>query len=248
MGFLANWSAPFAVILFAWQCGRGNGRSRTERPFQGAARSDVGHEPCAREACARNRLGFLEKSFGAVYYDGPGQPPLPTRLMSRLSILKHMHDLSDNVLCERWVENPYYQLFGGEEFFQHKLPFDRSSLARWREHMGEERLAGLLQELFGGDRTGAAKPSDFSYAHAKQFNRAKRALKKTYLGRVMRDIARKIAGDEGLKEVFAHTLMLIGRVRVSRTCVLSGARGRRRFARLQPARARGRMHWKGQDA
>jgi len=28
-----------------------------------------------------------------------------------LAILKHMHDLSDEVLCERWVENPYYQLF-----------------------------------------------------------------------------------------------------------------------------------------
>ena len=34
--------------------------------------------------------------------------------------------------CERWVENPYYQLFCGEEFFCHKLPFDRSSLTRWR--------------------------------------------------------------------------------------------------------------------
>jgi transposase, IS5 family len=68
--------------------------------------------------------GFLEKTFGAVYNDGPGQPPLPTRLMTGLAILKHMHDLSDEVLCERWVENPYYQLFCGEEFFQHKLPFD----------------------------------------------------------------------------------------------------------------------------
>src|SRR5215203_5483893 len=36
---------------------------------------------------------------------------------------------------ERWVENPYYQLFCGEEFFCHKLPFDRSSL-RWRQRMG----------------------------------------------------------------------------------------------------------------
>ncbi len=28
-----------------------------------------------------------------------------------LSILKHMHDLSDEDLCAPWVENPYYQLF-----------------------------------------------------------------------------------------------------------------------------------------
>src|SRR4051812_42626620 len=57
--------------------------------------------------------GFLEEQFGAVYTDAPGRPPLPTRLMAGLAILKHMHDLSDEVLCERWVENPYYQLFCG---------------------------------------------------------------------------------------------------------------------------------------
>ena len=41
--------------------------------------------------------GFLEERFGAVYSDGPGQPPLPTRLMAGLAILKHLHDLSDEV-------------------------------------------------------------------------------------------------------------------------------------------------------
>lgn len=69
-------------------------------------------------------------------------PPLPTRLMAGLAILKHTYDLSDEVLCERWVENPYYQFFCGEEFFQHRLVFDRSSLTRWRNRMGEERAAG----------------------------------------------------------------------------------------------------------
>ena len=39
--------------------------------------------------------------------------------MAGLAILKYTHDLSDEVLCERWVENPYYQFFCGEEFFQH---------------------------------------------------------------------------------------------------------------------------------
>ena len=48
-----------------------------------------------------------------------------------------MHNLSDEALCERWVENPYYQLFCGEEFFQHRLPFDRSSLTRWRQRMSQ---------------------------------------------------------------------------------------------------------------
>lgn len=219
---------------------------------------------------------FLERSFGAVYSDGPGQPPLPTRLMAGLAILKHMHDLSDEILCDRWVENPYYQLFCGEEFFQHRLPFERTSLTRWRQRMGEERAAALLQEsLAAATRTGAAKPSDFAkvivdttvqekavafptdaklmhrarerlvrlakkhgvglrqsyervgkraliahqrYKHAKQFKRANKALRKlrTYLGRVERDIARRIRDNEPLREVFRRPLYLAERAREQR--------------------------------
>src|ERR1700729_4254377 len=219
---------------------------------------------------------FLEDRFGAVYSDKAGHPPLPTRLMAGLSILKHMHDLSDEDLCARWVEHPYYQLFCGEEFFQHKLTFDRSSLTRWRQRIGEERLPALIQEsLAVATRTGAAKPADFSkvivdttvqpkavafptdaklmhrarerlvklakktsvglrqsyervgkhaliahqrYAHAKQFKRANRALKtiRTYLGRVTRDIVRKIKADADLESAFARPLMLARRVREQR--------------------------------
>src|SRR6195256_763608 len=217
--------------------------------------------------------GFLEGRFGEVYTDDPGHPPLPTRLMAGLAILKHTYDLSDEVLCERWVENPYYQFFCGEEFFQHRLVFDRSSLTRWRNRMGEERLQALLQEsLSVATRTAAIKPSELSrvivdttvqpknvmfptdarllnrareklvrlakhhgvalrqsytrggkfaliqhqrYAHAKQFKRANRSLRtlKTYLGRVIRDIARKIDGAPGLEAAFAHLLSLARRVR-----------------------------------
>src|SRR5271157_1523654 len=39
-----------------------------------------------------------------------------------------MHNLADEVLCARWLENPYYQFFCGELSFCHALPFDRSSL------------------------------------------------------------------------------------------------------------------------
>jgi hypothetical protein len=106
---------------------------------------------------------FLEREFGAVYTDDPGRPPLPTRLMAGLAILKHTYDLSDEVPCERWVENPYYQFFCGEEFFQHRLVFDHSSLTRWRNRMGEERLQALLQEsLSVATRTKAIKPSELS--------------------------------------------------------------------------------------
>ncbi len=219
---------------------------------------------------------FLEERCGAVYTDDPGRPPLPTRLMAGLAILKHMHDLSDEVLCERWVENPYDQLFCGEEFFCHKLPFDRSSLTRWRQRMGEDKLIALIQEsLAVATRVGAAKPADFRqviidttvqekaiafptdaklmhrarerlvrlarrhgvrlrqsyarvgkvalirhqrYAHAKQFKRANRALRslRTMLGRVIRDIARKIVSRPELAEVFALPLSLARRVKDQR--------------------------------
>ena len=215
---------------------------------------------------------FLEERFGEVYTDKPGHPPLPTRLMAGLAILKHTYDLSDEALCEGWVENPYFQFFCGEEFFQHRLVFDRSSLTRWRQRMGEDKLQALLQEsLAVATRTGAMKPADLArvvvdttvqekavmfptdaklinrarerlvrlakklgvglrqsyqrvgkfalikhqrYAHAKQFKRANRSLRKlkTYLGRVIRDIGRNIAGDEGLRAAFVKPLYLAERV------------------------------------
>lgn len=225
---------------------------------------------------------FLEQQFGVVYEDRPGRPPLPTRLMAGLAILKHTYDLSDEVLCERWVENPYYQFFCGEEFFQHRLVFDRSSLTRWRQRMGEERLQALLQEsLSVATKTEAIKPSDLNrvivdttvqpknvmfptdarllnrareilvrlaqrcgiklrqsyarvgkfalikhqrYAHAKQFKRANRALKRlqTYLGRIIRDIGRKRHGNADLVNEIALSRML---VRAGR--VLNQKRGQR---------------------
>ncbi|RWA76480.1 MAG: transposase, partial [Mesorhizobium sp.] len=103
----------------------------------------------------------LEERFGAVYSDGPGMPPLPTRLMAGLAILKHTFNLSDEVLCERWVESPYFQYLTGETFFCHTLPFDRSSMTRWRSRMGEERIVALLQESLSlAIKTGAMKPAD----------------------------------------------------------------------------------------
>ncbi len=53
------------------------------------------------------------------------------------------------------------------------------------------------------------------YAHAKQFRRANRVLKtlRTYLGRVIRDIRRKIAGDPDRQVAFAQLLSLAHAVR-----------------------------------
>ena len=215
---------------------------------------------------------FLSSKLGEVYSDGPGQPPLATRLMAGLHILKYANNLSDDEVCARWLENPYYQYFCGEEFFCHHLPLDRSSLTRWRQRMGEERLTALLQEsLAVAVKTKAAKPTDFTrvivdttvaekdvafptdaklihkarerlvkqarragiklrqsytrvgktaliahrrYAHAKQYKRARRQLRKlkTYLRRTIGDIGRKIEGDETLRDAFRQPLWLGQRV------------------------------------
>ncbi len=49
---------------------------------------------------------FLEEKFGAVYTDRPGRPPLPTRLMAGLAILKHTFDLSDEGI-DHPIEAPH---------------------------------------------------------------------------------------------------------------------------------------------
>lgn len=108
---------------------------------------------------------LLAEKCGPAYSDKPGHPALPTRLMAGLAILKYTDSLSDEDLCARWVENPYYQYFCGEEFFRHDLPFDRSSMTRWRQRMGEDKLQVLLEEsLAVSVKLGAAKPQDFTQA------------------------------------------------------------------------------------
>jgi len=109
---------------------------------------------------------FLAGRFSSVCRRGPGHPPLPTRLVAGLFILKHMHNLSDEALCDRWVENPYFQYFSGEVVFRHDLPFDRSSLTRWRQRLGEEQIAAMLQEsLSVAHRTGAILCRRLSQPH-----------------------------------------------------------------------------------
>lgn len=216
---------------------------------------------------------FLEREFGEVYRPGAGHPPLPVRLMAGLLILKHMHSLSDEALCARWIENPYFQYFCGEEVFQHELRFDRSSLTRWRQRLGEDRLAALIQEsLSVAHKSGAlatkdlervvvdttvqpkaiAHPTDARlthraieklvafarehriklrqsylrlakraaimvgrYTHAHQFNRARRELRflRTRLGRLIRDINRKIGDNAALEKRFAPLRSLAVQVR-----------------------------------
>jgi IS5 family transposase len=57
------------------------------------------------------------------------------------------------------------------------------------------------------------------YAHAKQFRRMRREIKKlkTFLGRVYRDIVRKIAGNAALEARFARLLGLVERLLTQKT-------------------------------
>src|ERR671920_795386 len=218
-------------------------------------------------------IGWLrfEAEFGALYTDG-GRPGLPTRLMGGLHLLKHMDGLSDEAVCARYLDSPYVQLFCGEAHFQHALPLDRSSMSRWRQRIGPERLEVLLAEsLAAAQRGGAvdekhlrrvtidttvqpkavAHPTDSkllnrgieilarlarrhgirprqSYLrvarkarreaakliHAGRRRQAGRQVRqlRTWLGRLARDIGRKIADNAAIQAALAGPLGLVARL------------------------------------
>ena len=87
----------------------------------------------------------LENHF-AKFYSTSGRSGVKTRLMVGLHILKHIYHLSDEVVCEQYIVNPYYQYLCGEEFFQHDLRMERSSMTHWRNRVGSDSLVKLLQE------------------------------------------------------------------------------------------------------
>ena len=208
-------------------------------------------------------------------FSDTGRPGTETQFMVGLLLLKHIYALSDEGVCERWVYDPYFQYFTGEEFFQHAFPHERSGLTHWRGRIGD-RLEVLLQEsLRVAHDTGALKKDDLAritvdttvqpknvthptdaklmltaihqlaklakahgirlrqsyvrvakraalmagrYAHAKQFKRCNRELRflRTRLGRLIRDIRRKIDGDEQLEKVFAVALSKARQIRRQR--------------------------------
>ena len=212
--------------------------------------------------------GAFDEAFGGLYCEGVGRPAKPTRLLVGLHYLKHTFDLSDEVVVEQWVENPYWQYFCGGEYFEHEYPLDPSSLTNWRKRVGEAGMETLLSETIrAGLETKALRrqslqkvnvdttvqekaisyPTDAKlyhrlreklvhqagelgiklrqsyrfksksalqwqnrYRHGRQPQRAKKQLRhlKTYCGRVVRDIERKIAGDELHQEAFSELLTL----------------------------------------
>jgi transposase, IS5 family len=206
------------------------------------------------------------------FYTQKGRPALPTRLMAGLHLLKHMEGLSDEAVCKRWVENPYFQYFCGEQYFRHRLVLDCSSMTRWRGRIGADQLELLLAETLSvAMRTQAvteqamervtldttvqtnavAHPTDSHLLmrsiellnrlakkhrlvlrqsflrvgrrarrdvsrliHGRGHKQAMRWVRKmrTWLGRLDRDIGRKIAGDEALEAAFAGLRERVARV------------------------------------
>lgn len=86
---------------------------------------------------------FFESEF-APLYSNIGRPAKPIRLMVGLCILKHMGNVSDDVIVQQWVQNPYFQAFCGEAEFQWSFPCDPSDLVYFRKRIGEKGFEKIL--------------------------------------------------------------------------------------------------------
>lgn len=77
---------------------------------------------CRHELCQLAEIidwSVFEKEFGNLYAAKKGRPGTPIRLMVSLSYLGHAYGLSDEAVVAKWIENPYWQYFCGETYFQH---------------------------------------------------------------------------------------------------------------------------------
>jgi len=88
----------------------------------------------------------LEAEFSQFYCMDNGRPGGSIRMMVGLCLLKDIKGLSDEELCTTWQENPYYQHFCGETFFQHCLPVEPPSIGNFRRRIGEAGAQILLAE------------------------------------------------------------------------------------------------------
>jgi IS5 family transposase len=202
----------------------------------------------------------FNNTFGRFYDPGFGRPAKSTRLMVGLHYLKYSYNLSDEAIVAGWVENPYWQYFCGEQYFQHEFPIDPTSMTKWRNRLQSKGVEKLLEETIkAGLVTGILKqhqldklvadttvqqkaiafPTDarlyhkmrlklvkkaqecglelrqsyqrvakkafimqHRFSHARQMKKAAKQLRKlkTYLGRVTRDIERKITLNPQLQQ------------------------------------------------
>ena len=102
---------------------------------------------------------WIDREIAPLYSD-KGRPGIATRFVIGLLLLKHIYDLSDEGVCERWVFDPYFQHFTGEEFFQHEFPHERSDLSHWRKRLGDKLELLLAESLRVAHQTGALRTRD----------------------------------------------------------------------------------------
>ncbi|MCD9913547.1 IS5 family transposase [Bradyrhizobium japonicum] len=102
---------------------------------------------------------WIDGEIAPLYSDN-GRPGIATRFMIGLLLLKHIYGLSDEGVCERWVHDPYFQFFTGEEFFQHVFPHERSDLSHWRKRLGDKLERLLAESLRVAHASGALRSQD----------------------------------------------------------------------------------------
>jgi IS5 family transposase len=87
----------------------------------------------------------LQSELSVYYCEDNGRPCIPIRTIAGIVLLKRIFDESDESVLDRWAENPYWQYFCGEVYFQHEPPFDRTELIKFRKRIGEEGSEQLLK-------------------------------------------------------------------------------------------------------
>ena len=95
--------------------------------------------------------GKLENSF-KPYYSDKGRPGVTVRKIGGLQLLKDRFNISDEKALDIWLENPYWQYFCGEIYFQKEKPFSVGEFSRFRKRVGKKGMniiSTVGQEYFG---------------------------------------------------------------------------------------------------
>ena len=88
---------------------------------------------------------IFEEAFSKLYSE-EGRPAKSIRLMVSLLLLKHLRNLSDESVVEQWMENIYFQYFGGEKSYACGVPCEASELVHFRNRIGTEGIELIFKE------------------------------------------------------------------------------------------------------
>ena len=88
----------------------------------------------------------FDTAFAGCWCEDNGAPAKAVRLMVGLHYLKHAFNESDETVVIKWVENPYWQYFCGYTHMQHECPIHPTSMTKWRQRVGEDKLQTLLTQ------------------------------------------------------------------------------------------------------